>query len=101
MARTVSMTGASPCAMEPSALSGAVWVMASPEGVLGMDGAQRRQPGRRPSSPPGEEPGLPPRVRGERRVEREGGVDELQVGERLREVADLLTGQSDLLGVQP
>src|SRR4051812_34843526 len=34
-------------------------------------------------------------------VEAGGRVDERQVGERLGEVADLLPGQGDLLGVQP
>jgi hypothetical protein len=34
-------------------------------------------------------------------VEGDGGVDQRQVGERLREVAQLLAGLADLLGVQP
>jgi hypothetical protein len=33
-------------------------------------------------------------------VEVDGGVDQRQVGERLRKVAELLAGQADLLGVQ-
>jgi hypothetical protein len=34
-------------------------------------------------------------------VEGDGGVDQRQVGERLREVAQLLAGLADLLGLQP
>src|SRR5688500_1509255 len=37
----------------------------------------------------------------QRGIEGEGGVDERQVREGLGEVADLLAGQGDLLGVQP
>src|SRR6478752_10390359 len=36
----------------------------------------------------------------QRLVEADRRIDERQVGERLREVADLLAGQGDLLGVQ-
>src|SRR4051812_20077096 len=107
MARTVSRTGASPCAMRSSAWSGAVWVMAnscgSEDGVRSPGSAERAEP----ASPVADEgvaasgwrsAGWPSVERG---VQGDGGVDQGQVRERLREVADLLAGEGDLLGVQP
>src|SRR4051812_39088063 len=99
MAKIVSSTGVSPAATRSRVCSGAVWVMAPPAGrsgdrssfgIPGGAGITRRGRGRSARGPAVE-----------RGVQRDGGVDERQVGERLGEVADLLAGEGDLLGVQP
>ena len=41
-----------------------------------------------------------PRASSQRAIQVEGGADERQVGERLREVAERLAGLADLLGVE-
>src|SRR4051794_30879056 len=99
MANTVSRTGASPWAMRSSAKSGAVWVMAPPAGRSAGGGPPRQRAAGRPH-PLRTTPGSARGAAVERRVQGDRRVDEGQVGERLREVADLLPGQGDLLGEQ-
>src|SRR3954469_9383750 len=108
MAKTSSRTGVSPWATRSRTLSAVFWavsVMVPPAGGNGRPPASAA--GRRPSSPVADEASAASGARAtvallvEGRVQGERRVDQRQVGERLREVADLLAGEGDLLGVEP